>query len=379
MLRYNHLNLPVDVYFGNGQRQTIEYHGNGAKHSVCYSQTSASIVGGNVPADDRYSVTAMHTYVGPHVFEDGNLAYSAFDGGYFDPEGGTMYYLTDWQGNNVEVLNAKCKTQQTVDYYPYGEPTKEPSGQRFLYGGKEREHAGGRNIYDFSARCLISPLGQWGVPDQLGEKTPWQSIYSYCGGDPINNIDPDGRWTIYLSKETDLNKRAYRIPKDSRIHVVGHGNIEYILYDKNRNNKQYGVKTGKQLASLIQKKLLGYDDLSEHPHVEIILHSCYTGMNPDKGDAPLAQKMSKDIPNAIITAPNGKIEISPNGKEIVKDKDNNVVDKENAWRVFFRGQEVSKDQIERIKELLGEEYRKFRSLKEKEKQRDSKPNEYEVD
>ena len=182
-----------------------------------------------------------------------------------------------------------------------------------------------------------------------------------------------------MSKETDLNKRAYRIPKDSRIHVVGHGNFEYILYDKNRNNKQYGVKTGKQLASLIKKKLLGYDDLSEHPHVEIILHSCYTGMNPDKGDAPLAQKMSKDIPNAIITAPNGKIEISPNGKEIVKDKDNNVVDKENAWRVFFRGQEVSKDQIERIKELLGEEYRKFRSLKEKEKQRDLKPNEYEVD
>ena len=198
LIKYNHLNLPTDVYFGNGQRQTMAYHSDGTKRSVSYSQTTASVVGDNIPADDKYSVTTKRTYVGPHIFTDGEMEYSAFEGGYFDPSKGTQYYITDWQGNNVDVINRSRKIVQTTSYYPYGEPTIEPSGQRFLYGGKEREHGAGRNTYDFSARSLIAPLGQWCVPDRLSEKTPGQSIYSYCGGDPINYVDPDGcsTWVI---------------------------------------------------------------------------------------------------------------------------------------------------------------------------------------
>ena len=68
ILKNNHLNLPTDVYFGNGQRQTMEYHSDGTKRSVSYSQTTASVVDGSIPADDKYSVTTKRTYVGPHIF-----------------------------------------------------------------------------------------------------------------------------------------------------------------------------------------------------------------------------------------------------------------------------------------------------------------------
>ena len=165
------------------------------------------------------------------------------------PEGGTMYYLTDWQGNNVEVLNAKCKTQQTVHYYPYGEPTKEPSGQRFLYGGKEREHAGGRNSYDFSARCLISPIGQWGVPDQLGEKTPWQSIYSYCGGDPINYIDPDGqrKWPVpdVYNGQTPRHSNDFGKVREKSNHAHGGVDINIGSGDFDKGAPVYATHDGK--------------------------------------------------------------------------------------------------------------------------------------
>ena len=113
-------------------------------------------------------------------------------------EKGAQYNIADWQGNNVDVINRSGKIVQTTAYYPYGEPTIEPSGQRFLYGGKEREHGGGRNTYDVSARSLIAPLGQWCVPDRLSEKTPEQSIYSYCGGDPINYVDPNGMQRYFI-------------------------------------------------------------------------------------------------------------------------------------------------------------------------------------
>ena len=114
-------------------------------------------------------------------------------------------YITIRQGNNVDVINRSGKIVQTTAYYPYGEPTIEPSGQRFLYGGKEREHGAGRNTYDFSARSLIAPLGQWCVPDRKAESFYPLSIYSYCGGDPINYVDPDGN-EITIIEESDGDK-----------------------------------------------------------------------------------------------------------------------------------------------------------------------------
>ncbi|MDE5554398.1 MAG: hypothetical protein K2J10_04360 [Muribaculaceae bacterium] len=125
------------------------------------------------------------------IISDGTLEYSAFGGGYFDPDKGTMYYVTDWQGNNAAVVDKDGIVVQRTMYYPYGEPTIEPTGQRYLFGGKEREHAGGRNSYDFGARCL-APYGSWGVVDQMAEKFYPISPYSYCVGDPINHIDKDG-------------------------------------------------------------------------------------------------------------------------------------------------------------------------------------------
>ena len=146
---------------------------------------------------EEYSYYRLKESVGPHVSRDGKLEYSAFAGGYFDPQGGTMYYLTDWQGNNAVVADNRGNVVQETTYYPYGEPTIEPTGQRYLFGGKEREHAGGRNAYDFGAR-ILTPYGSWSTPDPLAEKLYPISPYSYCGGDPINNIDPDGKQVFVL-------------------------------------------------------------------------------------------------------------------------------------------------------------------------------------
>ena len=197
------------------------------------------------------------------------------------PEGGTMYYLTDWQGNNAEVLNAKCKTQQTAYYYPYGEPTIEPSGQRFLYGGKEREHAGGRNSYDFSARCLISPLAQWGVPDRKAEKYYPLSVYSYCGGDPINYIDPTGNVIIFINgmHTGDGGKPEYWGGIDSQI-KTDFNDEKALYYDGSLGGKNgltdnlnpairhaYGYNVGMQDAPNI------ISNLEEGETIKFVTHS----------------------------------------------------------------------------------------------------------
>ena len=54
----------------------------------------------------------------PYVFSDGKLEYSSFADGYLDADKGAMYYVTDWQGNNVAVVNNNGLVTQRTIYYP---------------------------------------------------------------------------------------------------------------------------------------------------------------------------------------------------------------------------------------------------------------------
>ncbi|MDE6703768.1 MAG: hypothetical protein K2K00_08845, partial [Muribaculaceae bacterium] len=359
--KYSYLNLPTDIYFGNGQRQTIEYHGNGVKKAVKYSQTTAAIVGGNLPDDDSYTVTSTRTYVGPHIYADGVLEYSAFGGGYFDPTKGAMYYLTDWHGNNAAVVDKSGTMVQSTTYYPYGEPTKEPTGQRFLYGGKEREHGGGRNSYDFSARCLIAPLGQWCVPDREAEKYFSFSPYSYCAGDPINYIDPDGMEVRSLSSDPLLQMAAENYHDNGNIIAFLHGSTDHMKWDS--TGKQ-NIADGTTLMNALASEFESVDPLTMYDEPLVIeLHSCETGF--DKNGSPsLAQKLSDEIRNAIIIAPNGTLLYNLDNntervviKTIITNQDGTETveikkQTERPWRAFFRGGEIRMDLIELCKWMV---------------------------
>ena len=63
---------------------------------------------------------------------------------------------------------------------------------RRKFGGKELMSDHGYNSYDFAARHQNPAFPHFTTPDQMAETKPWNSGYLYCGGDPINFIDPTG-------------------------------------------------------------------------------------------------------------------------------------------------------------------------------------------
>ena len=124
-------------------------------------------------------------------------------GGYFTLDGEVYYYINDYQGNICKVVDKTGRIYQKMDYYPYGEPfqkwnwdmaerEKGMSSNRYLFSGNERETGLGVNQYDFQARTYVASFPRLTSPDPLASKNPGISGYSYCLGDPINLIDPEG-------------------------------------------------------------------------------------------------------------------------------------------------------------------------------------------
>ena len=216
-ITYTHLHKPTEITFKDGNRQTITYDGFGNKKRIDYSVGPETIIGGDIPAEDSYTLISSRVYSGEHIFTDGELEYSGFDGGYFDANGLANYYIYDWQGNVFEVLNDNDGVIQATNYYPYGEPLEEPSGQPYLFGSKERDHYAGRNTYDYGARQLL-PYGRWSTPDPQAELFHPYSPYSNCAGDPINNIDPDGE---VVETVWDVINVAYDVTAAVGAHITG--------------------------------------------------------------------------------------------------------------------------------------------------------------
>ena len=132
--------------------------------------------------------------------------YDGFPGGYFD-KGGVHWLLRDGLGSVGMTVDDSGKVEQHVQYYPYGEPHREPQGQPYLYGGKERRRFGGLNDYDFHARFLNPAAALWHAPDPHASRYPWLSPYAFCASNPVRYSDPTGMDIFVFDKNGNYMRR----------------------------------------------------------------------------------------------------------------------------------------------------------------------------
>ena len=127
------------------------------------------------------------------------------------------YYRRDHLGNNREVWQAPPSEPvpiyregwgaaiQRTQYYPSGLPWAEGEGasvQNKKYNGKEFIEAHGLDEYDSQARMYYPAIMRTTTLDPLAEKYYSISPYAWCGNNPVNRFDPDGRDVII----TNYNK-----------------------------------------------------------------------------------------------------------------------------------------------------------------------------
>ena len=178
-IQYNFLNLPSKVTFGDGSTVAYTYAADGTKLRTVHK------IG---------STTTTTDYCGDVIYENGVQKLLLTEEGYVTlSDSKYHYYLQDHQGNNRVVINQSGTVEETNHYYPFGGVFASSSSvQPYKYNGKEYDNKKGLNWYDYGARHYDAALGIFTTVDPSAENYYPTSPYAYCGGDPVNRIDPTG-------------------------------------------------------------------------------------------------------------------------------------------------------------------------------------------
>ena len=149
------------------------------------------------------------------------------------------YHITDHLGSVRAVADAQGVVRSRSDYYPFGTRTgsyEETGGAdgRWRFSGKEwQAEPAGLPLLDFGARMYDPATASWLSQDPMAEKYPFLSPYSYCAGDPVNLIDPDGKNPVYSpngiflgTDDTGLQGSPYIISRDKFTQGMPHSEAE---------------------------------------------------------------------------------------------------------------------------------------------------------
>lgn len=134
-------------------------------------------------------------------------------------------FITDHLGSVRTVISANGTILQQNEYLPYGELLNNSytdlSNNDYLYTGKEQQRSFDINLYDSQAR-FQSLTGTFLSIDPMAEKYYNTTPYAYCANNPVNFVDPEGKfpWGIlpiqrkiirYASQNATFKTIAYAI------------------------------------------------------------------------------------------------------------------------------------------------------------------------
>ncbi len=214
---------PLRIQFTNGSVTKYVYSATGEKLRAIHQTAIPNI---SVPVgrtrelafyEVQYADSTDYLLGGSLTLKNGRIDKCLFDGGYaraIQTSATTdrfvfYYYNKDHLGNNRELETSTGTIYQVTDYYPFGAPYADPDAvlsadrQPYKYNGKELDRMHGLDTYDYGARQYYSILGRWDRMDPLCEKYYSLSPYNYCGGNPVNAIDIEGKRGVRIINNQD--------------------------------------------------------------------------------------------------------------------------------------------------------------------------------
>ena len=323
---YDMNGMPTRIQFTKGNVTEYIYSADGQKLRTIHR---TAVPGLTVPLHQTHTLTAAETmYVDSTTYAgsveiDGSMNTKWYFGeGYIYMPGTSSQYTTyytipDYQGNIRKVVKSDGTVVQQTSYYPFGGLYVGSTAnigsdvQTHKYNGKELDRLHGLDLYDYGARQYDPTMGQFLTIDPLAEKYYHLTPYSYCGGDPVNAVDPDGD-TIRV----DASFQHYFL--QSMVSAFGESNYNNFVFD---NQCNFIINGSLNVTDKLQKKLL--KGLKKIMNDKIVTNFIYAGeyasdiinisatdIKKNGGAVTLLSSDSGLKDNYIIVNPNAPTELS---------------------------------------------------------------------
>ncbi len=195
---YNILNLPKHISISAGAFKAIDYIYSASGDKL---QKSTSV---NSERDDPIDYLGSIVYlnnIADYILTPEGRAVSDGNGGF-----SYEFFIKDHLGNTRVSFDQNGKVLQDNSYYPYGMDMGESltyignsySENKYKYNGKELQDDFDLDWYDYGERFNDPAIARFITIDPLSEKYPDISPYTYVGNNPVNAIDPDGRYILFI-------------------------------------------------------------------------------------------------------------------------------------------------------------------------------------
>ena len=165
------------------------------------------------------------------------------------------FYHPDHLGSSSFITNTEGEVVQHIEYVPYGEVFIEERNNvwntPYLFNAKEFDEETG--LYYYGARYYDSRLAIFLTTDRYAEKYPWQSAYSYAGGNPVRFIEVNGDSIRISNTRSQEVYEEYKRLADSKqlkqLELLENSkNVYSITIDKNKEAGSTSLKSDSHFA-----------------------------------------------------------------------------------------------------------------------------------